>query len=103
MNRELLFKTFRNTLGAAVYIFVVSQIMQNGDKLFGKVDNMLAPFVFLLLFSLSAATVGSLTLGLPIIMFFDGKKADSIKAAIYSISWLGLYTLIGVILLIVLK
>jgi uncharacterized membrane protein len=75
--------------------------MQNGDKLFGKVDNILVPFVFLLLFSLSAATVGSLTLGLPVLMFFDGKKTDSIKAAIYSIGWLGLYTLVGLVILFV--
>lgn len=103
MNKELLFKTFRNTIGAAVYIFVVSQIMQNGEKLFGGDDNMLTPFAILLLFSLSAAVVGGLILGQSIIFFLDGKKKESIKAAIYSIGWLAIFTLIGLLILVIIK
>lgn len=104
MNKELLFKSFRNTTGAAVYIFLVSQIMQNGDKIFGEIENILiGPFVFLLLFSLSAAVVGSLILGLSLLLFLDNKKKESIQAAIYSISWLGLYTVLGLLALIFLK
>jgi hypothetical protein len=103
MNKELLVKTFRNTAGAVIYIFLVSQIMQNGGKLFGETDNMLTPFVVLLLFSFSAAVVGGLTFGQSVILFIDNKKSDSIKAAIYSVGWLGLYTILGFLILIILK
>jgi hypothetical protein len=103
MNKKLLLKSFRNTTAAAIYIFGVSQIMNNGDKIFGEVDNMLAPFVFLLLFSLSAAVVGGLVLGESVMLFLDNKKRESITAAIYSVAFLALYTLLGIIVLIALK
>ncbi len=103
MNKELMFKTFRNTAGAAIYIFLVSQIMQNGDKLFGKGDNMFTPFVVMLLFSLSAAVVGGLVLGLSLMLFLDNKKSESVKAAIYSVGWMALYTILGFALLALIK
>jgi len=103
MNNKLLIQTLRNVTFVAVYVFFVSQIMQNGDRLFGEVDNMLAPFVFLLLFSLSAAVVGGLIFGQSIMLFLSGKKSESIKAAQYSVGWLGIYTVLGLILLLVLK
>lgn len=103
MDKKLMLRTFVNATGAAIYIFIVSQIMQNGDKLFGKEDNMFAPFAALLLFSLSAAVVGGLILGNPLVLFLEGKKKESIKAAVYSISWLGLYTILGLFTLIILK
>jgi hypothetical protein len=102
MDKELLFKTFRNTTGAAAYIFLVSQVMANGERLFGK-DNSLTPFAVLMLFSLSAAVVGSLVFGLTVMLFLDNKKKESVKAAIYSIGWLGIYTLLGLLTLIVIK
>lgn len=103
MNKELLFKTFRNTTGAALYIFLVSQIMQNGEKLFGGPDNMFTPFAVLLLFSLSAAVVSGLIFGLSAILFFENKKTEGVKAAIYSVGWLGLYTLLGLLILFIIK
>lgn len=103
MNKKLLFKTFRNSTGAAVYIFLVSQIMQNGNKLFGQKDTMLTPFVVLLLFSLSAAIVGSLIFGESALLLLDKKTKEGVTAAAYSVCWLGLYTLVGMIILAALK
>jgi hypothetical protein len=103
MDKELALKTFRNTLGAAVYIFLVSQIMVNGNALFGKEDNFLMPFVFLLLFSLSAAVVGGLVVGLSVMLFLEGKKKESVRAAVYSIGWLALFTVLGILTLLLLK
>lgn len=103
MDKKLIVKTFVNATGSAIYIFIVSQIMQNGDKLFGKEDNMLAPFAALLLFSLSAAVVGGLILGNSLVLFLEGKRNESVKAAVYSISWLGLYTILGLLTLVILK
>jgi hypothetical protein len=103
MNKELLLKTFRNTACAAIYIFIVSQIMRNGEKIFGKEDTMLVPFTILLLFSLSAAVVGGLIFGQSIMLFIENKKIEGIKAAMYSIGWLGLYTLLGLLVLFIVK
>ena len=103
MSKELLAKTFRNTFGAVAYIFVVSQIMQNGSRFFGEKDNAFTPFVILLLFSLSAAIVGGLVLGHSVILFLNKKNAEGIKAAVYSIAWLGIFTVLGFLILIILK
>lgn len=103
MDKSLLFKTFRNTFAAAVYIFLVSQLMQNGAKLFGETDNMFTPFVVLLLFSLSAAIVGGLVFGQSIMSFINKKNDEGIKAAIYSVGWLGIYTLLVIFALIMAK
>lgn len=103
MKKKLLLNTFRNTLGAALYIFAVSQVMRNGDVIFGSEENIFMPFAFLLLFCLSAAIVGGLVLGYPVYLFFDGKKKESVTAVIYSVGWLGVYTVLALLLLIVLK
>lgn len=103
MERKLLIKSFRNTTITAIYILIVSQIMQNGDILFGKNSNILGPLVMLLLFSLSAAVVGGLTFGESVILLIDGKKRNGILSAIYSVGWLGIYTLIGILALIIIK
>lgn len=102
MNKDLLVRTFRNTLGAAIYIFAVSQVIQNGDKIFGTGNNVFAPFAFLLLFVLSAATVGGLVIGYPAYLFFDNNKKESVTALIYAIGWLTLYTILvmGILALI---
>lgn len=103
MNRELLIKTFRNTIGAAIYIFAVSQIMQNGERLFGAHDNMFTPFAVMLLFSLSAAVVGGLIFGQAVLLVLEGKKRVGITAAIYSVGWLGIYTILGLLTLFLIK
>ena len=100
MNKQLLLKTFRNTALAAIYIFLVSQLMLHGDKVFGDVNNDVGPLVILLLFSLSAAVVGGLVFGESVLLFFDNKKRESILAAIYSVGWLGMYTALGLLMLV---
>jgi len=48
---------------------------------------------------LSAAVVGGLIFGESIMLFFENKRSASIKAALYSIAWLGLYTVVGLLIL----
>ena len=103
MDKKLLARTFMNTALAAIYIFLVSQLMQNAGKLFGQKDNFFTPFVILLLFTLSAAVVGGLVFGQSVLLFSEGKNAESIKAAIYSVGWLSLYTVLGFITLLFIK
>jgi hypothetical protein len=102
MDKRLIFVTFRNTLGAALYIMLVSLLMGNGIKLFGP-DSLLTPFVILLLFTLSAAVVGSLVFGQSVMLFLDNKKKESVMAAVYSIGWFAVYTIAGMLVLFLTK
>jgi len=103
VNKKLLTKTFLYTSGATIYIFLVSQVMSHGNQWFGKEDKAFTPFVVLLLFSLSAAIVGSLVLGQSVLLFLDGKKNESVKATTYSIGWLAFYTILGLVILAIMK
>jgi hypothetical protein len=77
--------------------------MLNGGKWFAGANNVIGSFVLLLLFCLSAAVVGGLIFGESIILFLDNKKKESIRAAIYSICWLGVYTVLGLLVLAISK
>ncbi|MDO8507196.1 MAG: hypothetical protein Q7S53_01350 [bacterium] len=104
MDKPLALKTLRNTVAAAIYIFGVSQLMANGERLFGSEDNhTFAPFAILLLFSLSAAVVGGLIFGQSVYLFLDNKKKESVTAIFYSIGWLALITVLGFTLLFLMK
>lgn len=104
MNKKLLLSTWRNTTLAVVYIFGVVLFMQNGEKLFGKNSNEVAgAMLMLMLFCLSAAVVGGLVFGKSIMLFFEKRMPEGLKSAIYSIGWLGLYTGLGLICLLIAK
>ena len=103
MKNKLILTTFRNVALAAVYIFGISQFMFFAEQLFGKKDTNLTPFIVLLLFSLSAAVVGSLVFGQAVMLFLDNKQSESVRSGIYSVMWLFLITLIAVITLIIIK
>lgn len=101
---EKLKKTgFINALGVLVYIALVSVIMTNADKLFGKMENYLGPIAFLLLFTLSAIVVGGLVIGKPLMLYLDGKKKESIAALLAVIGWLAVFTIIAIMVLILIK
>ena len=77
-----------NAVLTIVYVFLVSLLIWKGNEIFGKMDNLFGPFAFLLLFTLSAAIVGSLIVGKPIFLYLDGKKKEAIKLLLYTITWL---------------
>jgi len=93
-NSKLILIGLLNAFGVAVYVAIVSFIMQNGQRIFGKMDNFLGPIAFLLLFVLSAAITGALILGRPVILYFEGSKKEAVKLFICTIGWLFLITLI---------
>ena len=99
MDKKLLARTFKTTICATVYIYVISQVLLNGAVLFNGVQQIVGSFVILLLFVLSAAIVGSLVLGDSIILISKGKTKEGVTSAIYSVGWLCAYTLISLILL----
>lgn len=88
---------FLNSLGVVAYVTIVATIMQNGDKLFGEKDNFASPIAFLLLFTLSAITVGGLILGKPLMLYFDGKKKEAVSMFLQTAGWLAGFTIIAMI------
>lgn len=94
---KLIQRGFLNALGTGVYVTAVVTIMQNGEKMFGQINNMFAPIAFLLLFVTSAAITGGLVLGKPMLMYLDGAKREAIRLFLYTIGWLAL----GIIILLI--
>jgi hypothetical protein len=91
---KLIQRSFLNALGTVAYVAGVALVMQNGEKLFGEVDTILAPIAFLTTFVLSAAVTGSLVLGRPLLMYFNNEKMDALRVFIYTLAWLALFAVI---------
>lgn len=88
-------KSFLSSLGILVWIGIVAYIMQNGDKIFGQMDNIfLGPVTILLLFVVSAVIVGYLMAGQAIFMYIDGKKKEAINHILYTCGFTALYLVI---------
>lgn len=91
---KLIQRSFLNALGVTAYVAVIATIMQNGERIFGQVNQTLAPIAFLTLFVLSAAVTGSLVLGKPVLMYLDNQKSEAVKLFLYTLGWLALAVVI---------
>lgn len=100
-NSKLVLTSLMNAVGVTAYIAIVSTIIRNGEKIFGKMNNVLGPIAFLLLFVLSATITGALVLGKPVLLFLEGKKIESITLFCYTIAWLVLITIAIFFLLLI--
>lgn len=95
MNKsKIIFTSFLSALGVVVYVIGVSFVIKNGEVIFGEMDGFLGPTVFLLLFVLSAAIVGSLVLGRPVLLYLENRKTEAIRVFFYTLGWLFVVTLI---------
>lgn len=92
--KKLILRGFLNALGTSAYIAVVGTTMQNGEKLFGQINEAVAPIAFLMLFVLSASVTGGLVLGKPMLMYLNNEKSNAVKLFIYTLCWLALGTII---------
>ena len=92
-------KGLLHSIATVFYILVVATIMTNADSLFGQMNGFLGPVVVLSLFTLSALVVGTLVLGKPLMLYLDGKKKEAVSLLLATISWMGLFTAIGLIIL----
>ena len=73
-----------NSLGTAIYILLVSLVMNNAENTFGKLNETVAPLAFLLLFVFSALVTSGLILGKPIMLYIDGQKREGLKLLFYT-------------------
>lgn len=70
--------SFVHSLLVAAYITGVAFLMQNAERVFGKMDSVVGVIAFLTLFTLSALVVGGLLVGKPLMFYLDGKKKESV-------------------------
>jgi len=87
-SKSILKWSFLNALGTLVYIALVVLFMSNGEHWFGKIPEYVAGITMLTLFVFSAATVGALVLGRPLLLYLDGAKADALRLFGYTLAWL---------------
>jgi hypothetical protein len=73
---------------AFLYVVVVSLIMHAGGQVFENDKTFWGPIAFLLLFVVSAAIMGAIILGRPILLYLDGHKAAAVKFFGYTVAWI---------------
>lgn len=84
-NSKLILTAVLNSLGVAIYVSLISLVMNNGDKIFGANDNeIITPIAFLMLFVFSALVTSGLILGKPLMLYFDGQKKEGLKLLFYT-------------------
>lgn len=91
---------FLDALGTIIYIALVATVMSNANRWFGGPDiPILTPIAVLSLLVLSAAIVGALVLGRPVMRYLDGQKSEAVKLFLYTIAWLFGFTAVIFIIL----
>lgn len=81
-----------NSLGVLLYVAIVATVMNSGEKWFAKTDTVFTAIAVLMLFTLSAAVVGSLVIGKPIFLYIDGKKKEAISLLTLTVAFLAVIT-----------
>jgi hypothetical protein len=94
MDTKILKRAAINALLAFVYVTVVGLFISNAPVVFGQKDTALTPVAVLMLLVFSAAFMGILVFGQPLMWYIDGKK----KAAL---GLLG-YTMVALLILLIL-
>ena len=87
-NTKLIQISFLNSVGVLAYISLVVLIMQNGEKLFGKMDGFSGPVLMLLLFVFSALVTGLLVLGRPIWLYMEGERKEAVSLLYCTVGWM---------------
>ncbi len=88
MTPAIIKRSFLHSVGVLAYISLVASVMQSANTWFGTVDTVLTVVAFLLMFTLSAAVVGSLVFGYPVMLFLGGQKKEGAMMAAATIGWL---------------
>ncbi|MFA6171464.1 MAG: hypothetical protein WCW77_02925 [Patescibacteria group bacterium] len=102
-NSKLALHSFLHSAGVLVYILLVSVIMRNAEKIFGKTDTFFSPVAFLMLFVFSALVTGILVLGRPAYLFLHGQKDEAVKFLGFTVGWMFLLVIVAFGLLLLAK
>lgn len=100
MKKNIITSSLINALGTVIYVSLVSQLIINGNELFGQVQSSLSAIAFLLLFVVSAAITGYLVFGRPVLIYLNGEKKEAVKLLGFTVLWLLIATGITLIILV---
>jgi hypothetical protein len=82
-------------------VAVVAAGVTNAERMFGpKQPGMLGPVAFLLLFVFSALVTGTLVLLPPVRLYLDGHKTEGVRLLLYTAGWLGVITILMLIVIV---
>jgi len=91
-----------DALATTLYIIIVSGFMFFGSTLkLGRVNTILTPIAFLLLFVFSTALTGYLIFGKPAQMYIDGKKKEALSLLSFTMMFFSIITFISILLLLI--
>lgn len=98
---SLTFIAFLQALGLVVYCGLIGLLFSQGGKWFGP-HNFLGPAFFLTLFVASALICALLTLGYPIVLFWEREQTiKALKLVVYTTAWLIFFVLLVILVLVV--
>src|SRR3989338_3516852 len=89
---QLALQALLQAVGVFIYIAGIGWILTNGERIFGKMQNLWGPITFLMLFVLSAAVVGVLIFVRPVLLYLDNKRTEAITLLLTTIAWLAVIT-----------
>ncbi len=98
-NQPLPLRALWSALGVTAYIVLIGIFFSNANRIFGPEDNFMSPIVALLLFVFSALITGSIVLLPPIRLYLDGQRTEGIKLLFFTAMWLGILTVLAMIVL----
>lgn len=81
-----------HALAAFLYVFLVAMFISNIGHFMGPKDPALAPVAMLMLLVVSAATMGLLVFGKPVMLYIDGKKREAVQMVGWTIAGLAAIT-----------
>jgi hypothetical protein len=103
MNKPV-WRSLINALLAFAHIVCIGLFFSYVPKqIFGEKPGVLGFAIFLLLFVLSAAVMGILILGKPVLLYLDNKKKESLAMLFYTIGWLAVILFVTIFIVFLLK
>lgn len=93
---------FLNAGAAFLYIVGLVSIMYFGSGLSGEEDHVLFPIAALSVFVLSAAVMAIVFFYQPLILFFDGKRAEAVRLVAQTVGVFACFVAVILVLVAVL-
>lgn len=94
---------FLQALGVTAYISLVAMFFWQASHYMPKVNQFLAPIMFLLLLSVSVLVCGLLVFYKPYTLFFSGKKKEAIDVVLFTTACLVVSLVTTIVLVIIFK